>query len=80
MHRIAAAIASAACAAVVATPSGVDATVSRGSGLAVKKAEAVRTLDNRDPPPLLATLVQTHTDERFLLVETSPPAEASPTT
>lgn len=72
MHRIAAAIASAACAAVVATPSGVDATVSRGSGLAVKK----QTLDNRDAPPLssplLATLVQTHTDERVLLDETSP--------
>ena len=38
MHRIAAAIASAACAALVATPSGVDATVSRGSELAVKIA------------------------------------------
>lgn len=75
MHRIAAALASAACAAVVATPSGVDATVSRGSGLAVKKADAAQTLDNRDGPPLLATLVQTHTDERVLLDETSPPAE-----
>lgn len=75
MHRIAAALASAACAAVVATPSGVDATVSRGSGLAVKKAEAARTLDNRDPSPLLATLVQTHTDERVLLDATSPSAE-----
>jgi uncharacterized protein YcbK (DUF882 family) len=75
MHRIAAAIASAACAAVVATPSGVDATVSRGSALAVKKAEAAPTLDNRGPPPLLATLVQTHTDERVLLDETSPPAD-----
>lgn len=76
MHRIAAAIASAACAAVVATPSGVDATVSRGSALAVKKAEVVGgTSDNRDnrsPGPLLATLVQTHTDERVLLDETSP--------
>lgn len=72
MHRIAAALASAACAAVVATPSGVDATVSRGSGLAVKKAESAQTLDNRDAPPLLATLVQTHTDERVLLDETSP--------
>lgn len=78
MHRIAAAIASAACAAVVATPSGVDATVSRGSALAVKKADAARTLDNRDnrpPGPLLATLVQTHTDERVLLDETSPTAD-----
>jgi uncharacterized protein YcbK (DUF882 family) len=75
MHRIAAAIAAAACAAVVATPSGVDATVSRGSALAVKKAEAVPTLDDRDAPPLLATLVQTHTDERVLLDETSPTAD-----
>lgn len=70
MHRIVAAIASAACAAVVATPSGVDATVSRGSGLAVKKAETAG--EDRDRPPLLATLVQTHTDERVLLDETSP--------
>jgi uncharacterized protein YcbK (DUF882 family) len=75
MHRIAAAIASAACAAVVATPSGVDATVSRGSGLAVKKAEAASTFDNRDAAPLLATLVQTHTDERVLLDEASPSAD-----
>jgi uncharacterized protein YcbK (DUF882 family) len=75
MHRIAAAIASAACAAVVATPSGVDATVSRGSGLAFKKADVARTLDSRDPPPLLATLVQTHTDERVLLDEASPSAD-----
>lgn len=69
MHRIAAAIASAACAAVVATPSGVDATVSRGSELAVKKAE---TTVDRDQSPLLATLVQTHTDERVPLDEASP--------
>lgn len=83
MHRIAAAIASAACAAVVATPSGVDATVSRGSALAVKKEESAdraTTLDNRDNPsrsrsPLLGTLVQTHTDERVLLDETSPSPE-----
>ena len=80
MHRIAAAIASAACAAVVATPSGVDATVSRGSALAVKKADPVPTLDDRDkePPsqsPLLATLVQTHTDERVFLDERTPTAE-----
>lgn len=74
MHRIAAAIASAACAAVVATPSGVDATVSRGSGLAVKKADSSMASE-RDAAPLLATLVQTHTDERVLLDETSPTAE-----
>lgn len=71
MHRIAAAIASAACAAVVATPSGVDATVSRGSALAVKK-ETYDDRDNGSPSPLLATLVQTHTDERVLLDEGSP--------
>jgi uncharacterized protein YcbK (DUF882 family) len=74
MHRIAAAIASAACAAVVATPSGVDAIVSHGSALAVKK-EAAPTPDHGDVVPLLATLVQTHTNERVLLDASSPSAE-----
>jgi uncharacterized protein YcbK (DUF882 family) len=73
MHRLAAGIASAVCAALVATPSGVDATVSRGSELAVKKAPPAG--DARDAPPLLATLVQTHTDERVPLDEAAPSAE-----
>jgi uncharacterized protein YcbK (DUF882 family) len=73
MHRIAAAIASAACAAVVATPSGVDATVSRGNELVVKKGVGV--VIDCETPPLLGTLVQTHTDERVPLDESSPSAE-----
>lgn len=73
MHRLAAGIASAVCAALVATPSGVDATVARGSGLSVKKA--VVAPDARDPAPLLATLVQTHTDERVPLDEATPSPE-----
>jgi uncharacterized protein YcbK (DUF882 family) len=71
MHRVAAAIASSVCAAVVAAPSGVDATVSHGSELMVKKAAG----DREVPPPLLATLVQTHTDERVMLDEASPPGD-----
>ena len=40
MHRLAAGLAAALGAALVASPSGVDATVSRSSGLASKKAAA----------------------------------------
>lgn len=72
MHRLAAGIASAACAALVATPSGVDATVSRGSALSVKKSAAA---EDRNPPPLLATLVQTHTEERVPLDDVAPSAD-----
>jgi len=55
MHRVASAIASAICAALVASPSGVDATVSRSSELAVKKGaarDAVAALrERREPVP-----------------------------
>lgn len=69
MHRLTAGIASALCAAVVATPSGVDATVSRGSAMSVKKSAGPAA---DDAPALLATLVQTHTDERVPLDEAAP--------
>ncbi|MBX3227712.1 MAG: DUF882 domain-containing protein [Labilithrix sp.] len=69
MHRLGAALAATA-AALVATPSAVDAHVSGSNGLAVKKARA----ETLEPPPLLATLVQTHTDERVPLDDESPSA------
>jgi uncharacterized protein YcbK (DUF882 family) len=56
----------------VASPSAVDATVARSSGLASKKQISATTTE---APPLLATLVQTHTDERVPLDEVSPSAE-----
>ncbi|MBS2018566.1 MAG: DUF882 domain-containing protein [Deltaproteobacteria bacterium] len=62
----------AVCAALVASPSGVDAKVARGMGLASRKSAMT---DAPAPPPLLATLVQTHTDERVPLDESSPSAE-----
>lgn len=71
MHRLAAAVAAALGAALVASPSGVDATVSRSSGLATRKSAA--PVD--EAPPLLGTLVQTHTDERVPLDERSPTPE-----
>ena len=58
----------AALAALVASPSGVDARVERGMGLANKKASVTAP----DARPLLGTLVQTHTDERVLLDDVSP--------
>lgn len=73
MHRIAAALASAICGVFVATPSGVDATVSRSSQLAVKKAAAAP--GDRAAADLLATLVQTHTDERVPLDGEAPSAD-----
>jgi uncharacterized protein YcbK (DUF882 family) len=85
MHRIAAGLAAALGAALVASPSGVDATVARSSGLANKKATPSITLSastdastsptsfgDGEIPPLLATLVQTHTDERVPLDDRSP--------
>lgn len=73
MHRLAAGLAAALGAALVATPSGVDATVSRASGLANKKAAA--NVEAREAPALLGTLVQTHTDERVPLDDVSPSPE-----
>jgi uncharacterized protein YcbK (DUF882 family) len=74
MHRLAAAIAAAFGAALVASPSHVDATVSFSSHLANKKAPAVVAAQLKDAahPPLLGTLVQTHTDERVPLDDHSP--------
>lgn len=74
MHRVAAALAAALGAAVVATPSGVDATVPRSNGLASKK-EARDASPEAEVRPLLGTLVQTHTDERVPLDERSPSPE-----
>jgi uncharacterized protein YcbK (DUF882 family) len=77
MHRAAAAVFAAVAAACVASPSGVDAKVARGSGLASKKdppAVEVGT-PQREAAPLLATLVQTHTDERIPLDDATPSQE-----
>jgi uncharacterized protein YcbK (DUF882 family) len=71
MHRLAAAVAAALGAALVASPSGVDATVPRSSGLATRKSAALAD----DAPPILATLVQTHTGEHLALDERSPTPE-----
>lgn len=86
MHRVAAGLAAALGAALVTSAIDVDATVSRSSGLASKKAP--RTTDTlvaagdpgmlddvsppAEPPMLLGTLVQTHTDERVPLDDVSP--------
>jgi len=83
MHRAAAALFASVAAACVASPSGLDAKVARGSGLASKKAtvevEAPRPSPapaaQEEPPPLLATLVQTHTDERVPLDDATPSQE-----
>jgi uncharacterized protein YcbK (DUF882 family) len=72
MHRAVAAVAAAVMAAFVATPASVESAVARGSHLAVKKAEAAADVEQ---PPLLATLVQTHTDERVPL-DARTPSEA----
>lgn len=66
----------------VATPAAVDARVAHSNGLAVKKqpltwVEGGSTPANppKEPAPLLATLVQTHTDERVPLDDQSPTPE-----
>lgn len=74
-HRATAAVFAAVCAALVASPSGVDAKVARGMGLASRKAKETATSEAPRPPPLLATLVQTHTDERVPLDDASPSQE-----
>ncbi|MDB5215063.1 MAG: putative exported protein [Myxococcaceae bacterium] len=72
-----AALLSSAPAVLVASPSGVDARVEHGSGLASKKATAVAVdvAPAPEPLPLLATLVQTHTDERVPLDDALPTPE-----
>ena len=69
MQRTVAVICAALAAALVASPSSVDARVERGSGLASKKALSAPAMESR---PLLATLVQTHSDERIILDDVSP--------
>jgi uncharacterized protein YcbK (DUF882 family) len=77
-----AALLASAPAVLVASPSGVDERVEHGSGLANKKADA-GTLEVApstasgpasapEPLPLLATLVQTHTEERVPLDDALP--------
>lgn len=87
MHRFVAGLAAALGAALVASPSAVDATVARSSGLASKKgphatsaapAAEVDAVPSsaapEEPPALLGTLVQTHTNERVPLDDHSPTA------
>ena len=64
---------------LVASPAAVDARVPRGMGLASKKQPApalalAGPTDPPEPPPLLATLVQTHTEERVPLDDAAPSA------
>ena len=76
LAAIFAAVLSSAPAVLVASPSGVDARVERGSGLASKKAPVLAPAPDAalsaEPLPLLATLVQTHTDERVPLDDATP--------
>lgn len=75
MLRFAAGIATALGLALITSPSGVDATVSRSSGFVTKKEHVDRSQPAGEldaPPPLLGTLVQTHTDERVPLDDHSP--------
>lgn len=72
MHRLASCLRAAIAAALVASPSAVDATVPRASGLVAKKEAPTRLEAGAEAAPLLATLVQTHTDERVPLDDTSP--------
>lgn len=73
MRLAATAVFAAVAAALVASPSGVDARVERGMGLANKKATAASTeAASTEALPLLATLVQTHTDERVVLDAATP--------
>jgi uncharacterized protein YcbK (DUF882 family) len=71
VHRIWSGFIAAFGAALVASPSGVDATVSHSNGLANRKGPAIAAEDT----PLLGTLVQTHTDERVPLDDRSPTGE-----
>jgi uncharacterized protein YcbK (DUF882 family) len=75
MMKLAACLRAAVAAVLVATPSGVDATTPRTSGLVTKKATAADDGPDVSPPPLLATLVQTHTDERVPLDDAGPSNE-----
>ncbi len=63
--------------AVAAFPSpvGADARVGHAAGHASKKTSGTGTDAGEPPTEFLATLVQTHTDERVLLTETGPTQE-----
>lgn len=80
MLRAASPVVAALAAALVASPVGVDAPVARASGLVVKKAQAAPAspaAPSEEPAAAatLATLVQTHTDERVPLDDAGPSAE-----
>jgi uncharacterized protein YcbK (DUF882 family) len=78
MHRLAAGIAAALGASLVASSSGVDATVSRSSGYMTRKSHAEVLEDEPgagSQSALLGTLVQTHTEERVPLDMTLPSQE-----
>lgn len=70
MHRLASALASFVIAATLASPAELDAKVHHGSGLASKKGGPAEA-----PPPLLSTIVATHTDARVPLDDASPSPE-----
>jgi uncharacterized protein YcbK (DUF882 family) len=61
--RLAASVIAAVAATVVVSPSGVDASVARSSGLANRKQVGAAPA----PPEMLATLIQTHTGEHVIL-------------
>lgn len=82
-YRLATVLCASLAAACVSAPSGVDARVARSNGLASKKGTiASTTVTSAEVPVpqapaalLLATLVQTHTDERVPLDDHSPTQE-----
>lgn len=61
-------------AATVTSPLGADVRTPTSAGLARRKGR-VWAAEDRDVPPLLGTLVQTHTAERLVLDSASPSAE-----
>lgn len=72
MHRLGSAFGAVLGAALVAAPIAADVPVAHASGLAEKKSGGAVL----DPGfPLLATLVQTHTDECVMLDALSPTSE-----
>ena len=62
-------------AACISSTSAVDAKVAQGSGLASKKMAPAAESAAAPGPELLATLVQTHTDERVPLDDVLPTQE-----
>lgn len=69
MHKAVCAIFAAVAAACVSAPVEGEPRVAHGEGLATKKSAG----EVREARALLATLVQTHTDERVMLDDTDPP-------